>query len=604
MRLTVIMLVLVVGVAACTPSGPASTPSAVPTLVPTSTGMPASTAGLSLPIPRIVKTVVGICGDQDGDGEVTILDTIIDMQVIAGRITATSVQLTLSDLDRDGEISVLDVILTLQHLVGKAEITECGLSLAIPVGVGLLTNYGFDVDKPEQGWPSKWGIGGWGWNSVVGIPGALWRSFVSNEPAPDFRHAGQTGFYLSDDPQVVDWQARKMMEAGFDFVVLDWHGWGDPDLDGEPGPAYIDQRANDTVTEWMRWFDSHPDALLQFAIFVHIFPISAGGLEGPLSGDHKQMILDYVWDNLYGPRAGRVFNWQGKPLLVTGFEMGFADADDERFRIRNWHGENPGPDDWQEGTQVLNLDGMAMIKPRWDEWWHYLAQHHTGYRDWRRPHGGFREDPYGKERLYDDHWRWLTEQRDLGELEAVWVISWNEYATKNYIEPDMGLGPGAVEETMVWKTAHYTNRLKAGERFAYYEPLWVDPQYVLRLAGNPRPEDFGFSTDPRVTYLDPVQLMMAEAKMHSLAVDAAKSAQGIVAEYMGCGTGDDAPLEQSLPETVRQATAEVAANILLRALVRGSIAGRSPTPEEQESLSQWVFGEDMQRAIEPFRCQP
>ena len=32
--------------------------------------------------------------------------------------------------------------------------------LDIPVGVGLLTNYGFDVDHPEEGWPSKWGVGG------------------------------------------------------------------------------------------------------------------------------------------------------------------------------------------------------------------------------------------------------------------------------------------------------------------------------------------------------------------------------------------------------------------------------------------------------------
>ena len=122
----------------------------------------------------------------------------------------------------------------------------------IPIGVGLLTNYGFDVDRPEEGWPSRWGVGGLGWNSVLGQPGALWRSFVSNEPAPDFRDPGEAGFYPSDDLQVVDWQARKIMSAGFDFVVLDWQGWGDPDLDGIPGPAYIDQRTNDTVKE-MIW---------------------------------------------------------------------------------------------------------------------------------------------------------------------------------------------------------------------------------------------------------------------------------------------------------------------------------------------------------------
>ncbi len=53
----------------------------------------------------------------------------------------------------------------------------------------------------------------------------------------------------------------------------------------------------------------------------------------------------------------------------------------------------------------------------------------------------------------------------------MWVIAWNEYATQNYLEPDKGLGPDAVEENMVWKTAHYVERLQAGEKFGYYEPL-------------------------------------------------------------------------------------------------------------------------------------
>ena len=67
-----------------------------------------------------------LCGDQDGDGKVNILDAIIDLQIVAGRTTATPIQLILSDVDSDGEITVLDVIMTLQHLVGKEEITDCG----------------------------------------------------------------------------------------------------------------------------------------------------------------------------------------------------------------------------------------------------------------------------------------------------------------------------------------------------------------------------------------------------------------------------------------------------------------------------------------------
>ncbi len=353
----------------------------------------------------------------------------------------------------------------------------------IPVGVGVLTDYGFDVDGEADGWPSMWGIGGYGWN---GLTGAHHRSFVTNEPRPDFRDRWtESGFYPSDDPRLVDWQARKIMEAGFDYVILDWQGWGDRDLDGTPAP-YIHQRMNDTISEWMRWFDTNPDAPLQFAIFVHIFPVELLGC--PISASKRAMILDYVWEHMYAPRMRQVFHWGDLPLLVTGFEMGFLDVDYDQVTIRNFYvhfGEpggvgrppclkgadnpfrnRPGPDDWLEHTNNLNPDGMAMIKPRWDEWAHYLAQHRTNWPDWKRKYvGGNREDPYLEEGLYDSHWNRLTELRDKGALNGVWVIAWNEYATKNYLEPDKGMGPCAVKDTMLRKTAHYIERLQAGKAF-------------------------------------------------------------------------------------------------------------------------------------------
>ena len=90
--------------------------------------------------------------------------------------------------------------------------------------------------------------------------------------------------------------------------------------------------------------------------------------------------------------------------------------------------------------------------------------------------------------------------------------------------------------------------------------------------------------------------------MPSLAVDVTKTAQGMVIEYLGCGHRGDTPLEENLSETVRQATAQVASNILTNALVRHSIVGKEPTPEQQERLGDWVFGEELRRGIEPYRC--
>lgn len=85
-------------------------------------------------------------------------------------------------------------------------------------------------------------------------------------------------------------------------------------------------------------------------------------------------------------------------------------------------------------------------------------------------------------------------------------------------------------------------------------------------------------------------------------MDAARAAQRIVIEYLECGPRDDTPLEENLSEVVRQATAQVAANILINALIRHSIAGKEPTSEQQERLGGWVLGEELRRSIEPFRC--
>ena len=74
----------------------------------------------------IITIMEGVCGDQDGNNRVNILDAIIDMKIIVGLIDATPLQMILSDLDGNGDIDVVDVIALLQNIVGIAPITGCG----------------------------------------------------------------------------------------------------------------------------------------------------------------------------------------------------------------------------------------------------------------------------------------------------------------------------------------------------------------------------------------------------------------------------------------------------------------------------------------------
>ena len=74
----------------------------------------------------VIEFIVGVCGDQNGDGVMSVFDAIIELQIIVGLIEPTETQLIQGDVVRDGVINVFDAIVILQHIVGLTEITECG----------------------------------------------------------------------------------------------------------------------------------------------------------------------------------------------------------------------------------------------------------------------------------------------------------------------------------------------------------------------------------------------------------------------------------------------------------------------------------------------
>jgi hypothetical protein len=76
---------------------------------------------------RTLMLVDGICGDQNDDGVLNILDVIIDLRITVGTIEPTATQMILSDLSRDGGIGVEDAVMGLHHIVGmRPAFDSCG----------------------------------------------------------------------------------------------------------------------------------------------------------------------------------------------------------------------------------------------------------------------------------------------------------------------------------------------------------------------------------------------------------------------------------------------------------------------------------------------
>ncbi|MBM3934233.1 MAG: CHRD domain-containing protein [SAR202 cluster bacterium] len=94
---------------------------------------------------RPTPVITGMCGDLNGDGQVSILDVIISLQIITMRITATEQQAHLGDIVRDGQLNVGDTIRMLRFLVGIATIEGCGPVGPAPVERVLTGTVMFDA---------------------------------------------------------------------------------------------------------------------------------------------------------------------------------------------------------------------------------------------------------------------------------------------------------------------------------------------------------------------------------------------------------------------------------------------------------------------------
>lgn len=70
------------------------------------------------------EEAIVIPGDNDGDGEITILDLLRIQKYLLKAITFTDAQIEASDINGDGVVDVLDLLLVQKHLLGEKLINQ------------------------------------------------------------------------------------------------------------------------------------------------------------------------------------------------------------------------------------------------------------------------------------------------------------------------------------------------------------------------------------------------------------------------------------------------------------------------------------------------
>ncbi len=363
-------------------------------------------------------------------------------------------------------IPILTIILILGTTGCKNAMTgepseEQVIESNIPLATLLYVGFGFhkETHKPIGG------LGTRGWNVIQGD--SLYEGLVISQP--------EIGWYASMDIETIKWQLEQMKRAGISVIFVSWQGWGDDDLDGSVDPSSIAVKY-DATTRIILSYIKDNGLPFQFAVMLEDFPGNLGNLSLlTLTPQQRQTVMDHLWDNYYSPTTyGDIaFRWDGKPLIAGGANTpgqwwDVHDFKDSRFELREIYDK---PEDEAEHwaapyytpppSALPGPEGVAMIWPRHDGLLPLLAQN----APWVTLESMRQVDPLGTEGAYDKAWKEVIEYAPRSDIRLVWIWSWNSYAEITYLEPDSGLGPYAVGDLYVRKTAHYVDLFRSGRPF-------------------------------------------------------------------------------------------------------------------------------------------
>lgn len=487
---------------------------------------------------------------------------------------------------------------------GDNGVEEKGLmSNDVPIAVQFYSTIGFQQSTPYEATGGR-GTTQWGAYGPPNVwPPRPWSGFAQTWP--------EIGWYASKDIKTIKWQVEQIQTAGIDTVIISWHGWGDPGLDGNvqrPDLGNEYQEATKMLLDYIK----ETRIPLKFALFVDAFTYHVGGRPqlstNDLTDEQRQMVTDYLWDSFYAPSKYGDFalHLKGKPATFWGSDVPggwFLNHNwtDDRFtliEVSSYHIEDVRPDladsynlttayiGEPPPSDIPGPDGIVNIWPRSSPINPYVANM-PGFEWLNPPRGGNPDkptiwtevDPLGTEGLYDEAWKQIIEHPERSEIKMIWIWYWNSYWEMAYVEPDAGIGAYAVGDLYVRKTAHYANLFQKGLPFQYFD----EPDESSRYIGD----------------VDHTDLKLrSPAEKEKLLRDIPGQSVSMVAKY----TRREINTLDDMPEGLKSVTLRIAANAW-----RQVMAARKDPLFSAESIGQGfapVVSDDIWRELQAWRKSP
>ncbi|MBC7091021.1 MAG: hypothetical protein H5T50_03815, partial [Nitrososphaeria archaeon] len=215
------------------------------------------------------------------------------------------------------------------------------------------------------------------------------------------------GFYSSMDNDTLKWQFDKMKEAGINFIVISWWGWGTTNFSNPTQINKLYYAIDNATKNIFKYVDGNG---LPFKVVLMVEPFS--------SNMNYSQVYNYVYENYYSLYDCFILKVNNKPLLL--FFNPLNPPQDERFNskivghqsnvdIFFWKGLD-ALDEYKNvdvqnymGNPVINPDGFVSIIPRYDDSFLYKAGSRAGYMVF--------DKNFGK-RLYQREWDFVLKNRD------------------------------------------------------------------------------------------------------------------------------------------------------------------------------------------------